>query len=71
MINFAKNLVWDFEKDSDRRIAAICRGVTMLNIFVILLNVLHIFKISSALYPTLIVSAIILLMPTLLYDIWD
>ena len=71
MINFAKNLIWDFEKDSDRRIAAICRGVTMLNIFVILLNVLHIFKISSALYPTLIVSAIILLMPTLLYDIWD
>lgn len=71
MINFAKNLVWDFEKDSDRRIAAICRGVTMLNIFVILLNVLHIFKISSALYPTLIVSAIILLMPTLLYDILE
>ena len=41
----------------------------MLTMVVILLNMVHIFKISSALYPTLIVSAVILLMPTLFYDI--
>lgn len=69
MINFANNLILDFEKDSDRRISAICRALTVLNIVVILLNILHVFKISSALYPTLIVSAVILLMPTLVYDI--
>ena len=69
MINFANNLILDFEKDSDRRISAICRAITVLNVVVILLEILHIFKISSALYPTLIVSAVILLMPTLFYDI--
>ena len=69
IINFANNLILEFEKDSDRRISAICRALTVLNIVVILLNMLHVFKISTALYPTLIVSAVILLMPTLLYDI--
>lgn len=69
MINFANNLILDFEKDSDRRISTICRALTVLNIVVILLNMLHVFKISTELYPTLIVSAVILLMPTLFYDI--
>ena len=69
MINFANNLILDFEKDSDRRISAICRVLTVLIIVVILLNMLHVFKISIALYPTLIVSAVILLMPSLFYDI--
>ena len=69
MINFANNLILDFEKDSDRRISAICRALTGLNMLVILLNMLHVFKISTALYPTLIVSAVILLLPTLFYDI--
>lgn len=61
----------DFEKDSDRRISAICRAITVLTMVVILLNVLHVFKISTALYPTLIVSAVILLMPTVFYDILE
>ena len=69
MINFASNLILDFEKDSDRRISAICRVITVLIMAVILLNMLHVFKISTALYPTLIVSAVILLLPTLFYDI--
>ena len=69
MINFANNLILDFEKDSDRRISAICRALTGLNMLVILFNMLHVFKISTALYPTLIVSAVILLLPTLFYDI--
>ena len=69
MKNFANNLILDFEKDSDRRISAICRALAVLTIVVILLNMLHVFKISIALYPTLIVSAVILLMPTLFYDI--
>ena len=69
MINFANNLILSFEKDSDRRISAICRALTILIFVVILLNMLHVFKISTVLYPTLIVSAVILLMPTLFYDI--
>ena len=71
MLNFANKLVLDFEKDSDRRISAICRAITVLTIVVILLNILHVFKISTALYPTLLVSAVILLMPTLFFDVLD
>lgn len=71
MINFASNLMFNFEKDSDRRIAVICRVITVLIVSVILLNMMHVFKISTALYPTLILSAVILLIPTLFYDIWS
>ncbi len=69
MINFANNLIVDFEKDSDRRISGICRAITDLILIVILLNVFHVFKISSALYPTLIVAAVILMTPTLFFEI--
>ena len=69
MINFANNLIIDFEKDSDRRMSGICRAITGLLLIVILLNVFHVFKISSALYPTLIVAAVILMMPTLFFEI--
>lgn len=69
MINFANNLIIDFEKDSDRRMSGICRAITGLILIVILLNVFHVFKISSALYPTLIVAAVILMMPTIFFEI--
>lgn len=69
MINFANNLIIDFEKDSDRRMSGICRAITGLILIVILLNVFHVFKISSALYPTLIVAAVILMVPTLFFEI--
>lgn len=69
MINFANNLILDYEKDSDRRISSICRVITVLLLVVILLNVFHVFKISAALYPTMIVSAVILMLPTIFYDV--
>ena len=69
MFNFANNLIKDFEKDSDSRMSSICRILTGLILFAILLNVLHVFKITTELYPTLIISAIILLLPTLFFDI--
>ena len=69
MINFTNNLIKDFEKDSDSRMSSICRILTGLILFAILLNVLHVFKITTELYPTLIISAIILLLPTLFFDI--
>lgn len=69
MFNFANNLIKDFEKDSDSRMSSICRILTGLILFAILLNVLHVFKITTELYSTLIISAIILLLPTLFFDI--
>ena len=42
---------------------------SLLSIVVMLLNLIHVFRIGSALYPPLIVSTVILLIPTLLYDV--
>ena len=69
MINFANNLVLDFEKDSDRRISGICRAITGLILIVIMLNVFNVFNISSALYPTLIAASVILMTPTLFFEV--
>lgn len=69
MINFANKMLLDFEKDSDRRISGICRAITGLILIVILLNIFHVFNISPALYPTLIVVSIILMTPTFFFEI--
>ena len=69
MINFANNLILDFEKDSDRRISGICRAITGLILIVIVLNVFNVFNISSALYPTLIAASVILMTPTLFFEV--
>lgn len=68
MINFTNQLIRDFEKDADKRMSSICRIMTILMALVMLLNYLHVFKISSAIYPTLTVGIIILFIPTILYD---
>lgn len=62
-------MLLDFEKDSDRRISGICRAITGLILIVILQNVIHVFNISPALYPTLIVVSIILITPTFFFEI--
>ena len=69
MINFANKMLLDFEKDSDRRISGICRAITGLILIVIMLNIFHVFNISPAMYPTLIVVSIILMTPTFFFEI--
>lgn len=69
MINFANNLIKGFEEDSDRHISAICRAIIVLIFFVVILNIMNVFNISTALYPTLTISAVILMIPTLFYDV--
>ena len=69
MINFANNLILDFEKDYDLRISGICRAITGLILIVIMLNVFNVFNISSALYPTLIAASVILMTPTLFFEV--
>lgn len=69
MINFANKMLLDFEKDSDRWISRICIAITGLILIVIMLNIFHVFNISPAMYPTLIVVAIILMTPTFFFEI--
>ena len=67
-MNFTQRLINDFENDADRRMSSICRIMIVLMFIVMVLNRLHVFKISGMLYPTLLVAIVILFVPTVLYD---
>lgn len=67
-MNFTKRLIAEFENDADRRMSYICRIMIVLMGIVMILNRLHVFKISSMIYPTLLIAMIILFIPTVLYD---
>ena len=67
-MNFTNQLIKDFENDADRRMSFICRIMIFLMVLVMLLNNLHVFKISDMLYPTVLTAILILFIPTILYD---
>ncbi|MCI5883677.1 MAG: hypothetical protein MRZ84_06575, partial [Eubacterium sp.] len=68
-MKFSNQLVEEYDNDADRRMSAICRIMTILMALVMLLNRLHVFKISNKIYPTVMVAIVILFVPTILYDI--
>ncbi|MGN1183832.1 MAG: hypothetical protein ACI4R7_01240, partial [Oliverpabstia sp.] len=67
-MNFTQRLIVDFENDADRRMSSICRIMIVLMATVMVLNRLHVFKISSMIYTTLVVAITVLFVPTILYD---
>lgn len=68
-MKFSSQLVKEYDNDADRRMSAICRIMTILMALVMLLNRLHVFKMSNMIYPTVAVAIVILFVPTILYDI--
>lgn len=68
-MDLSNHLIKDFKVAADRQVAVICRGMTVLLTLMALLNRLHVFKLSSAMYPTILLSVVIMLVPTVLYDI--
>ncbi|MBP3351274.1 MAG: HD domain-containing protein [Lachnospiraceae bacterium] len=68
-MNFTKRLLKDFATDADRRVSAICRSIIVLMVVVMVLNKVKVFKITNEIYPTLIISMVILFVPTILHDI--
>lgn len=69
-MNFTKRLLKDFATDADRRVSAICRSIIVLMVVVMVLNKVKVFKITNEIYPTLIISMVILFVPTILHDIF-
>ena len=67
-MNFTKQLMRDFDKDADWRMALICRIMMGLMAIVMILNALHVFKISDMIYPTISGSIVILFIPTVIYN---
>ncbi len=68
-MNFTKRLMKDFAVDADRRVSAICRSIIVLMVVVMILNKVGVFIISDEIYPTLLISMVILFVPTILHDI--
>lgn len=69
MKSFSRLLIQDFEEKANLTMAFICRILTVLLVVAMVLNLLGVFKISGDIYPTIIVSVVILLIPTVLYNI--
>lgn len=69
MKSFSRLLIQDFEEKANLTMAFICRIMTALMAVTLILNMLGVFKISGDIYPTIIVSIVILLVPTVLYNI--
>lgn len=67
-MNFTKRLMRNFDNDADRRMSGICRIMMGLMAIVMLLNALHVFKISVMIYPTVVGAMVIMFIPTVIYD---
>lgn len=68
MKSFSKLLIIDYQEKANLTMAFICRIMTAFMVIAMALNALGIFKIGGEIYPTIIASIVILLIPTVLYN---
>lgn len=68
MKSFSKLLITDYQEKANLTMAFICRIMTAFMVIAMVLNALGVFKISGEIYPTIIASIVILLIPTVLYN---
>lgn len=68
-MNFSKKLVESFHADVNTTMASVCRIAAMLTVIVILLNVAGVFGLDNRTLPILVACMVVLLFPTLYYDI--
>ena len=68
-MNFSKNLMEDFQRDVNSTMASVCRIGALLMILVIVLNATGVFVLDSRAYPVLVSCVIVMLIPTLYYDV--
>lgn len=61
-------MILDYEKKANLTMAFVCRIMMGLMAAALVLNLLHVFKISDDIYPTLAVSIFIMFVPTVLYN---
>lgn len=55
--------------DSNLKVALLCRSACVLIAAVALLNYLGVFLVSSTLYPVLLIAILVMLLPTLFYNV--
>ncbi len=68
MNTFSDKMIADYEEKANLTMALICRAMMIFMILVIALNLLGVFIIEAAIYPVLVFSAVIMFIPTILYN---
>lgn len=68
-MDFSKSLLETFKRDVNRTMAVVCRIGAALMVFVIILNFFGIFILDDRAYPVLVAAVVVMMFPTLYYDI--
>lgn len=68
-MDFSRKLIEEYEIKANKTLALICRLSAVFLLAIMLLNAIGIFKIMWIIYPVLSAFFVILLLPTLFYDI--
>lgn len=68
-MNFSERILVQYESQINHALSRVCRIGAFFMGLAMLLNALHVFIISPIIYPVLTASIIIMLVPTILYDI--
>lgn len=68
-MDFSKDILKGFRADVNKTMAAVCRIAALLMLLVIVLNAAGIFLLDNRAYPVLIASVVVMMFPTLYYDI--
>lgn len=68
-LKFSEKISAEYKRDANRKISTACKVAIILMEIIMILNYLHVFSLSSVVYPVMIGSIIIMLIPTVLYDV--
>ncbi|MGN0438495.1 MAG: HD-GYP domain-containing protein [Lachnospiraceae bacterium] len=68
-MDFSGKLLLEYKKDTNYTLALICRIGALLMFIIVALAYFKVFKLANIIYPVMAVSIIIMLLPTLFYNI--
>ncbi|MGN1373590.1 MAG: HD-GYP domain-containing protein [Candidatus Coproplasma sp.] len=68
-MDFSEKLLIKFNKNTNYTLAFICRIAALIMLIVVILTACNVFILGTEIYPVLAVSIVIMLLPTLFYNI--
>ena len=68
-MDFSEKLLLKFKQNTNYTLAFICRIAALLMLVAIILTACNVFILGTEIYPVLAVSIVIMLLPTLFYNI--
>ena len=68
-MDFSGKLILNFKKNTKYTLAFICRIAALLMLIAVILTACNVFVLRNEIYPVLAVSIVIMLLPTLFYNV--